>query len=56
MLHTCSKNLCQRGGGQIFFPKNVLSENIIFVVDYQIILQYAYCNLKFWSETIHARI
>ena len=35
MLHTCRLNHVKGGGGQIFSKKNILSENILFAIEYQ---------------------
>ena len=53
MLHTCSINLCQRGRGSDFFPKKYFVRKHILPWIVKKIPQYAYCNLKFWVETIH---
>ena len=56
MLHTCSINLCQRGKGSEFFKKLFCQKTTFLTKIIKKILHYAYCNLKFWVETIYARI
>ena len=54
MLHSCSINLCQRGKGSEFFKKLFCQKTTFLSKIIKKILHYAYCNLKFWVETIVA--
>ena len=56
MLQTCSINLCQMGRGSEFFEKSFCQKTTFLPLIIKKILQYVYCNLKLWVETIYGLI
>ena len=49
MFNTCIINMCQRAGSF----ENIFCQKTFFFIDYQGILQYAYCILKYLLEIIY---